>query len=131
MSVAVNYHRWIIAKFAPYPGMNVAEVGAGIGSVSTLLLEQPGVKLTSFEPSQNMFPRLAERLRKELRAEAVNDFYRAAYADRGFDSLVYINVMEHIEDDRGEISTALATVKPGGHRTDLRPCAGLAIQRLR
>lgn len=115
MSVAVNYHRWIIAKFAPYLGARVAEVGAGIGSVSKLLLKQPGVRLTSFEPSQNMFPRLAVSLHDEPRAEAINDFFSASYAERGFDSIVYINVMEHIEDDRAEISTALATLKPGGH----------------
>lgn len=115
MSVAVNYHRWIIARFAPYFGANVAEVGAGIGSVSKLLLEQPIKHLTSFEPSKNMFPRLADALRDEPRAEAINEFFDVRYADRGFDSVVYTNVMEHVEDDRAEISTALAALKPGGH----------------
>ncbi|MEO7403490.1 MAG: class I SAM-dependent methyltransferase [Burkholderiales bacterium] len=115
MSVAVNYHRWIISKFAPYLGSHVAEVGAGIGSVSKLLLEQPIERLSSFEPSQNMFPRLAASLRDEPRAEAINQYFDVRFADRGFDSIIYNNVMEHIEDDRAEISTALATLKPGGH----------------
>jgi 16S rRNA A1518/A1519 N6-dimethyltransferase RsmA/KsgA/DIM1 with predicted DNA glycosylase/AP lyase activity len=56
MSFAGHYHKWILAEFLPYLGTSVAEVGAGAGSFSTLLLESNVSRLVAFEPSQNMYP---------------------------------------------------------------------------
>jgi SAM-dependent methyltransferase len=114
MSSAVNYHRWIIDEFAPYLGADVAEVGAGIGSMSRLILAQPIRRLHAFEPSANMFPRLAESLRGEARAVAVNDFFGPQHAGKGFDSILYINVLEHVDNDGAELGYAWRALKPGG-----------------
>ena len=38
MAFAMNYHRWIIDEFEPFLGETVTEVGAGMGSVSKLLV---------------------------------------------------------------------------------------------
>jgi SAM-dependent methyltransferase len=115
MSFAVNYHRWIIKELAPYLGQTVAEVGAGMGSFSKLLLETGIKRLIAFEPSENMYCLLKERLRQEERAEAVNDFFNPSFAQEGFDSVVYVNVLEHVEDDRKELALALEALKPEGH----------------
>lgn len=115
MSEAVNYHRWIVEEFEPYLGRNVAEIGAGIGSVSSLLLQRDIDALTAFEPSVNMFPYLAELLEANPRARAVNDFLAPNYAGAGFDSVLYLNVLEHIEDDELEVANAYSCLKPGGH----------------
>jgi SAM-dependent methyltransferase len=115
MSSAVNYHRWIIDEFAPYLQGDVAEVGAGIGTMSQLILANPVRQLHAFEPSSNMFPKLAEGLRGEPRAVAVNDFFGPKQAGKGFDTVLYINVLEHVEDDRAELSHAWQALKPGGH----------------
>lgn len=115
LSVAVNYHRWILAEFEPYLGKTVAEVGAGIGSVSKLILEKGIKRLLAFEPSSNMYPFLAENLKQERRAEAINDFFGPRYAQEGLDSVIYINVLEHIEDDRAEMRSASEALKHGGH----------------
>ena len=115
MSFAVNYHRWIVAACEPYLGERVAEVGAGIGSVSRLLLKTGIKRLTAFEPSMNVFPLLAEELRREERATAVNDFFGPRSTEEGFDSVVYLNVLEHIPDDRGELAHAREALKPEGH----------------
>lgn len=115
LSVAVNYHRWIVRRIAGYLGETVAEVGAGVGSVSQLLLEQDVSHLVAFEPSSNMYPFLAENLAREDRAVTINDFFHARYRPSGFDSVLYINVLEHIEDDRAELRRAFDALKPGGH----------------
>src|SRR4051812_23817226 len=72
---AINYHSWILSKFERHLGETVAEVGAGIGSVSRLLLNTSIKLLLAFEPSHNMFPFLAEELRGQPRAEAINDVF--------------------------------------------------------
>jgi len=114
MSFAVNYHRWIIDKFEPYLGETVAEVGAGTGSASKLLLGKRINRLFAFEPSHNMYPLLEKELRQEERAKAVNDFFGLRYAQVGFDSVVYINVLEHLQDDRAELANALEALQPKG-----------------
>jgi SAM-dependent methyltransferase len=115
LSRAVNYHRWIVEQFRPYLGETVAEVGAGIGSVSRLLLEGPVKRLFAFEPSANMFPYLADELCNEPRAAAINDLFSPGHTQDGVDSVVYINVLEHIEDDLAELKNAHAALRPRGH----------------
>jgi SAM-dependent methyltransferase len=115
MSFALNYHRWIVDEFESYLGETAAEVGAGVGSVSKLLLRTRIKRLVAFEPSPNMYPHLEQELRHEQRARVVNDFFSPRYAGEGFDSVVYINVLEHIEDDRTELANALEILRPEGH----------------
>ena len=115
MSSAEHYRHWIAADFAPYLGRKVAEVGAGIGSITRILLEYPVESLVAFEPSSNMYPLLAAALRGEARATAVHGLFGAGQAGQAFDSVVYINVLEHVEHERGELSAAFAALRPGGH----------------
>jgi SAM-dependent methyltransferase len=114
MSSADHYRRWIVDDFARYLGRSVAEVGAGIGSITRILLEQPIERIESFEPSANMFPHLAEAVRGQARATAVNGLFGAEQAGRDFDSVVYINVIEHVEHEREELLAAFAALRPGG-----------------
>jgi SAM-dependent methyltransferase len=115
MSSAEHYRRWIVEGFAPYWGREVAEVGAGIGSITRILLERPVTRLVAFEPSSNMFPMLADAVKGEARASAVNGLFGAEQAGQGFDSVAYINVLEHVEHEQAELAAAFAALKPGGH----------------
>ena len=115
MSSAEHYRRWIVDAFAPYLGRDVAEVGAGIGSNSKLVLAYPIERLTAFEPSDNMFPLLARALDGNARATAVHGLFGPEQAGRGYDSVIYINVLEHVEREREELDHAREALKPGGH----------------
>lgn len=115
MSSAENYRRWIVDSFAPYLGQEVAEVGAGIGSITSILLERPLRRLIAFEPSTNMFPMLASAVEREPRATAVNGLFGAAQAGENFDSIAYINVLEHVEHESEELATAFAALRPDGY----------------
>lgn len=114
MGFAVRYHQWIIEEFAPALGPDVAEVGAGIGSVSEMLLRLPIKHLHAYEPSGNLHPVLAERLAGESRATVVPGFFPGDSAPASFDTVLYLNVLEHIEDDLGELQRARAALRPGG-----------------
>ncbi len=74
MSFAINYHKWILSEFVPYLGNSIAEVGAGVGTFSKLILDENINELTAYEPSQNMFPSLESVLSKDSRAIAINDY---------------------------------------------------------
>ena len=115
MSFANNYHRWLIAEFMPYINGSVAEVGAGVGNVSRLILEANIKSLTSFEPSANMYPLLKEALRTDKRAMAINGFFGREEVSECLDSILYVNVLEHIEDDTCELVSVHAALSQGGH----------------
>jgi len=115
MSFAKNYHRWILAEFREYLGHSVAEVGAGVGSFSNLLLETDIDSLKAFEPSRNMYSLLQSALEPETRAKAINDFFGTTGAADQFDSILYVNVLEHIEDDAAEVARARQALSPSGH----------------
>jgi SAM-dependent methyltransferase len=114
LDAAVNYHRWILSKFEPYLGETVAEVGAGIGSVSKLLLEFPIRRLLAFEPSQNLFPTLRRQLQHDKRAIAVNGVLHADAIQERVDSVLYVNVLEHIEDDEAELKLSHQLLRDDG-----------------
>ncbi|MGD1896503.1 MAG: methyltransferase domain-containing protein [Phormidesmis sp.] len=116
MSFAKNYHDWILSEFLPYIGPVIAEVGAGVGSFSHLLLQVDIVRcLQAFEPSQNMYPRLKKALSSDRQAEAIHGFFGQNQIGAEFDSVLYVNVLEHIEDDAVELTTAFKTLKQGGY----------------
>ena len=115
MSAADHYRRWIVDTFAGHLGKHVAEVGAGIGSISRILLEQPIERLAAFEPSDNMFPVLAQALAGEGRARAIHGVFDAGQAQQDYDSVLYVNVLEHVEHEREELAAAFAALRRGGH----------------
>lgn len=116
MLSAPNYYRWILEGFKPFLKGNVLEVGAGSGTFSALLLERPITKLTAVEPSKEMYPLLAERFRGNAKVLCRQAFFpdiSAEYPEH-FDSAVYINVLEHIEDDKTELRHIHESLKDTG-----------------
>lgn len=115
MSFAVNYHRWIVDEFVPYLGSNAVEVGAGVGDLSKLLLKSSITKLYAFEPSSNLFDLLEKNLEGQSRVTVINGFLSGHQLVDEIDSVLYINVLEHIENERKELHTAWDIVRPGGY----------------
>ena len=117
MSFAENYHSWILAEFRPYLGAIVAEIGAGSGNVATMLLRQGVSHLIAVEPSAEMYPLLREHFGSHPRVTTHQGFWSEIHSkySEALDSLVYVNVLEHIRDDSQELTYAMQSLKPGGH----------------
>ncbi|TAJ10889.1 MAG: class I SAM-dependent methyltransferase [Nitrospirae bacterium] len=106
MEAATNYHRAIAEWFRPYVGRRVVEIGAGVGSFSASLLARvPDCELTLVEPAANLFPLLHERFGHESRVKLVNGFLEVLSGGLVADSVVMVNVLEHIEKDEATLST--------------------------
>lgn len=121
MSWALNYHRWILQKFQPFLGRRVVEVGAGTGSFSELLLKSDLESLSLVEPSPEMFAQLTARLSKTSRQIPIttysSTFRKAAEKIRSGqhpDSIIYVNVLEHIEDDEAELRAVNEALEGNG-----------------
>ena len=121
MSFAVNYHRWILSIFEPHLGKRIVEVGAGTGSFSELLLEQHLNSLSLVEPSTAMHQQLCRRM-EELRPAVTVKTYNDVFANVAEeirstaqpDSVIYVNVLEHIADDVNELNVINRTLDAGG-----------------
>lgn len=120
MSFAENYHRWILDIFQPYLGSRLVEVGAGTGAFSELILERRPASLSLVEPSE-MYGILTGRLAGMKTATEVKTynsiFSRVADEIREGqrpDSIIYVNVLEHIPDDEAELSFVRETLTAGG-----------------
>lgn len=120
MDFAVRYHRWILEVFRPFLGKRIVEVGAGTGSFSELLLEIQPESLTLVEPSK-MFDQLkiAMSSRKGISSPRLhnNIFINVAAEIRDAqrpDSIIYVNVLEHIDDDDLELTVVHHTLAQGG-----------------
>jgi SAM-dependent methyltransferase len=113
---ADNYHRWIARRFAPYLGGRIVEAGAGIGTFAAALRRvAPTSALTLVEPASNNYPHLALRHGGDPRCRTVHGYLADAGADGGADTVVAVNVLEHVEDDREFLRTAHRLLVPGGH----------------
>jgi SAM-dependent methyltransferase len=115
LDAAKNYHRWVRDIFRPYLGTVVAEVGAGIGSFSKLLLETSLQRLYALEPSADLYSQLVAGLAHDDRARSLNAFLDPSRLPEPVDSIIYNNVLEHIEDDVEELVRANEVLRPGGH----------------
>ncbi len=112
---ARNYYRWIISRFEPYLGPRVVEVGAGIGTFSEYLLGVPGVEqLIAIEPAANTFPLLEAKLAAYPQAHALKGFLDEYASQLSADSLVAVNVLEHVQKDEEFLRLAWSVVVPGG-----------------
>lgn len=113
MAFAPRYHAWIRDAFAPWLQGDVAEVGAGCGGFSQLLLDLPLRSLTLFEPCAALAARQPAVLH---RAHVVRHptTLRQASPSAAFDALAYVNVLEHIADDEAELAAARTGLRPGG-----------------
>ena len=115
MSFASNYARWVRDLFAPFLRGELCEVGAGSGNFTSLLATDAVTSITALEPSADMFPLLAARVRDAAAVETVQGTLAALPAQRRFDTFVYNNVLEHIGDDAGELAAVRERLRPGGH----------------
>lgn len=119
-----QYYQWISDEAHPFIGDRLAEIGAGIGTFTDVLVRnhvahRPTARLAIFEPERTLFQLLQERMEHTcpelLRADrvvATNGYFDALPGQ--FDTIIMINVLEHIKDDQDTIRAAYRALSPGG-----------------
>src|SRR5256885_99075 len=102
MSEARNYQGHVFGLVRPYVGSHVLEVGCGIGTMTAQLLDI-APRVECIEPNLNCATRAREALAGNdgvtIRVCHLEECSRAELARQMFDTVVCVNVLEHIEDD--------------------------------
>ncbi len=121
LEILANLHRyrtWIVDAISPHVQGRVAEIGAGIGSFTADLLCLPAVAhIDVVEPSPPLFDHLHSRFAGEKRITVIPRMCEewSAKADASsLDTVVMINVLEHIDDDLAVLDSIRKALRPGG-----------------
>lgn len=123
-ALATNWKRYVKEEIGNYLIGDVLEIGAGIGGTTVALHDGTAHRWVCLEPDHHQAKRLRATLTKSwgVDAPAVIAGSLRALADRpSFDCVLYLDVLEHIQDDRGQIEEAARVVRPGGHIVVLSP----------
>jgi SAM-dependent methyltransferase len=112
-----RYYGWIIEKFKPWLFGRTMEIGAGIGTISTLIFNDID-DLILVEPSAHLTDYLPSSITNSKNVSIYNETLEQRLpkmADQSCDTIIMVNVLEHIEDDGAAIVALHRVLKPGGH----------------
>jgi SAM-dependent methyltransferase len=111
-------------QIRPFLAGDILEVGAGMGSNTPFLDSGDRGRWVCLEPD----PQLAAQITKDLNQttghytyETMCSTLQALDASQQFDTIIYIDVLEHIENDREELKMAASHLRPGGRIIALSP----------
>jgi SAM-dependent methyltransferase len=107
-----------------YLGPEVLEVGAGIGATTKALCSEKQTRWLCLEPDPAMGDRIKSLIGNhelpstcQVRIGLIADLK----TEEAFDTIIYIDVLEHIDDDREELKSSCSHLKPGGFLVVLSP----------
>jgi glycosyltransferase involved in cell wall biosynthesis len=119
---APRFSRWMADVIRPYVGSRVLEIGAGIGNLTMHLVPRKAYWATDLNPE---YLGTLERLR------ANRPYLRVAHVDatdggsfptgQSFDTVIFLNVLEHLTDDAGAMRNVYNTLEHGGTAVVLVP----------
>lgn len=112
LTEATNYADWIIDQAQAHLGASILELGAGHGTVTDRLVKHGKVA------AADLSPRCVEVLREKYEehpdVEVLHGDVETVIEGRAFDTVVLVNVLEHIEEDAAALRAILNGLRPGG-----------------
>jgi len=111
---AQSYADWVASLCEPYLGHDVLEVGAGHGSL-TARFARDGRRVVATDLSVRCIDALNERFGDRSDIEVFFGDVMDQPVEPVFDSVVLVNVLEHLSDDLGALRRLAGSLRPGGH----------------
>jgi len=122
MQKVSRYNRWMWEQLEPYVGRRVLEVGAGVGNMTRFLLGRERVVATDLDPKylQILHHLFDPYSHVTITRFDLNDGRLPPTAER-LDTILCLNVLEHIEDDERALRQFHDLLDPGGRLVLLVP----------
>ena len=131
-AAADNYNAWLLERAQPFIGSRVLDFGVGTGTFTEALASR--AEIVAIEPDSQFARGLRERFAGNERAAVVeaDAAWLAEDSSQGaFDTVLCLNVLEHIRDDALVLRGFHDCLAPGGHLLLLRPRPRQAVRRNR
>ncbi len=122
LAAAPNYNRWMFDRLRPWVGHRVLEIGSGIGNLSAFLLDRERLVLT--DTASDYLDRLRARFAGRPNVGIARLYLPDDHADLAgerFDTIICLNVLEHVEDDHTSLVVMRRLLVPGGRLVLLVP----------
>ena len=116
LSQAGPYYKWLAERMRTHIKGTTLEIGAGIGTFA----QWARAFADEYHVSDND-PRLVEELSKEFDRAFCWDLFEPFPGDLLYDTVVILNVVEHLKEDREALRRIHARLKPEGHLVLLVP----------
>jgi glycosyltransferase involved in cell wall biosynthesis len=126
MATLGPYNRWLHERFEHYLGRRILEVGSGVGNQTRFFVDdREQIIASDVEPHyvRELHARFGERANVRVASYRfpLGDGDRAELGAAAVDTIVCMNVLEHIEDDRSTLRDFAAVLQPDGHLVLLVP----------
>ena len=122
-ALATRWKSYLREVMSPHLGPEVLEVGAGFGATTDFLC-RGATQWVCLEPDPRLAARLAERIRAgEIPrcCEVVHGTLNDLDPQLRFDSILYVDVLEHIKNDAQQVTDACRRLGPTGRLIVLAP----------
>lgn len=106
-----NFRKYQNELIKDYIKGYVAEVGPGNGENLQIYMNNVD-KLDLYEPSINLFNNLKKKFEKNKNFFFKNEIF--SIKENTYDTIIYLDVLEHIENDSEELIKAFNSLKPNG-----------------
>jgi glycosyltransferase involved in cell wall biosynthesis len=126
MAMLAPYNRWLHERFESYLGNRILEVGSGVGNQTRYFIEErERVVASDIEPHyvRELTGRFGDRNNVRIASYRfpLRDVDRAELQSEGIDTIVCMNVLEHIEDDVSTLTDFAGVLPQNGHLVLLVP----------
>lgn len=123
-SKAINWKGYYSSQLKKFITGSVLEAGAGIGETTPYLINEKIISWTCLEPDAILAGRIIDKIsKKELppSVKVIKGTTEDISSGIEFDTILYIDVIEHIQNDSAELERAKQLLRPGGHLIVLVP----------
>jgi SAM-dependent methyltransferase len=126
-----NYNSWIYDSIKEFIGRDILEVGCGTGNITDYFIGK-GRKITGIEMEKTFFRYASDKYRGNRNIKIVcGDFLKIKkLKSNRYDTVVLLNVLEHIKDDSGAAKKIFASLKRNGRAVILVPAMHFAFGTL-
>ncbi len=113
---AQRFNRWMAEAILPYGGARVLEIGAGIGNITAWLLPRDLYVASDINPHYLQYLRNLALGKPYLQVDRIDlEDPRCFEPWRGrFDTVVCLNVLEHVRDPLVALRNMASALEPGG-----------------
>ncbi|UCC30774.1 MAG: glycosyltransferase [Phycisphaerales bacterium] len=116
LSSTHRFNSWMANQVEPWVGESVLEIGAGLGNLSTTLMPREHYTLSDVDLLYLQYLRnhFASRPYATVATVDLENHRHFDTLNRKFDTIVCLNVLEHVETDMQALRNMYDALQPGG-----------------
>ncbi|MFN0120620.1 MAG: glycosyltransferase [Blastocatellia bacterium] len=120
---ARRFNTWMADALRPYIGARVLEIGAGIGNLTSQFIPRESYVASDINPSHLQYLQSYSFGKPYLNVQRIDASVPADFAglEGAFDTVIMLNVLEHVPDPAQALRSLYQALEPGGRALILVP----------